>query len=150
MFDAINSVNVRGSFLVGREAARQWRLTDSPGQLIFTSSWVQGVSWPETAPYSASKAAVQSLARSFARELAPFGIRSNVVAPGIVRVGMAKRQWDSDPAYRARAERAVPMGYLQTPESVADAFLFMCSSLSRYMTGATLVVDGGCSLYPMS
>ena len=84
-----------------------------------------------------------------ARELAPKGIRVNAVAPGIVRVGMARRQWDTEPDYRRRAEKAIPLGALQTPESVADAMIFLCSDASDYMTGATLLVDGGCSLYPM-
>jgi NAD(P)-dependent dehydrogenase (short-subunit alcohol dehydrogenase family) len=87
--------------------------------------------------------------RGFARELAPRGIRANAIAPGIVAVGMAKRQWDTDPSYRARAGRAIPLGEMQRPESVAHAFLFLCSELASYMTGAVLLVDGGCSLYPM-
>lgn len=148
-FDELMAVNLRGSFLTAREASRRWRRGGRPGNLIFTTSWVQDVPWPEIAPYSASKAAIRSLMRSFARELAPHGIRCNALAPGIVGVGMAKRQWDTDPSYRARAERAIPLGGLQTPESVADAMLFLASPRSAYMTGATLLVDGGASLYPL-
>jgi NAD(P)-dependent dehydrogenase (short-subunit alcohol dehydrogenase family) len=62
---------------------------------------------------------------------------------------MGKRQWDTEPDYRRRAERAIPLGYLQPPESVADAILFLCSEASDYITGTTLLADGGCSLYPM-
>ena len=87
--------------------------------------------------------------RGFARELATDGVRANAIAPGIVGVGMAKRQWDTDPSYRARAQKAIPLGYMQPPESVANAFLFLCSDLASYMTGSVLLVDGGCSLYPM-
>jgi NAD(P)-dependent dehydrogenase (short-subunit alcohol dehydrogenase family) len=148
-FDRLMAVNVRSAFLVASAAARRWRDSQRGGSLIFTSSWVQSVPWPEITPYAASKAALHALARGFARELAPFGIRANVIAPGIVGVGMARRQWDSDPGYRRRAERAIPIGFLQPPETVADAFLFMCSPLSAYMTGSTLLVDGGCSLYPL-
>ena len=148
-FDTVMDVNVRGAFLLASATARRWRAAGRPGQLVFTTSWVQDVPWPGISPYSASKAAVVALMRGFARELAPHGIRSNAVAPGIVGSGMAKRQWDTDPAYRARARRAVPLGALQTPESVANAFLFLASDLSSYMTGSTLLVDGGCSLYPM-
>jgi NAD(P)-dependent dehydrogenase (short-subunit alcohol dehydrogenase family) len=84
-----------------------------------------------------------------ARELAVKGIGVNSVAPGIVGVGMAKRQWDNEPDYKRRAGKAIPLGNLQTPESVADAMIFLCSNDSDYMTGATLLVDGGCSLFPM-
>jgi NAD(P)-dependent dehydrogenase (short-subunit alcohol dehydrogenase family) len=148
-FDALFALNVRSSFIVAQEAARRWIDRGVGGQIIATTSWVQDVPWPEIAPYNASKAALKSLTRGFARELAPYGIRTNAIAPGIVGVGMAKRQWDTDPSYRARAEKAIPLGQMQPPESVAHAFLFLCSDLSSYMTGSVLLVDGGCSLYPM-
>jgi NAD(P)-dependent dehydrogenase (short-subunit alcohol dehydrogenase family) len=89
------------------------------------------------------------MARSFAREFAVDGIRANVLAPGIVGVGMARKQWIEERDYRLRARRAVPLGQLQDPQSVADALLFLCSPMSAYMTGSTLVVDGGASLYPL-
>jgi NAD(P)-dependent dehydrogenase (short-subunit alcohol dehydrogenase family) len=92
---------------------------------------------------------MNQLMRSFARELADKHIRANCVAPGIVSVGMAKRQWDTDPSYQARAKKAIPLGQMQSLDSVTDAFLFMCSPASVYMTGSILTVDGGCSLYPM-
>jgi len=97
-------------------------------------------------PYSASKAAVSSLMRSFACELAPYGIRANAVLPGIVSTGMARRQWDEDPDYRHRAEETIALGELQDPSSVADLFLFLCSDMASYMTGSALLVDGGCSI----
>ncbi|HWE61517.1 MAG TPA: SDR family oxidoreductase [Chloroflexota bacterium] len=148
-FDALLQLNLRGSFLVAQAAVQRWLAHGRAGQLIFTTSWVQDVPWPEIAPYNVSKAGMKALMRGFARELAPRGIRANAIAPGIVGVGMARRQWDSDPSYRARAGRAIPLGELQTPESVAHAFLFLCSPMAAYMTGAVLLVDGGCSLYPL-
>ena len=148
-FDALMAVNVRSPFVLAQAAARRWIEHGVAGQLIVTTSWVQDVPWPEITPYAASKAALKALMRGFAREMAPHGIRANAIAPGIVGVGMAKRQWDSDPGYRARAEKAIPLGQMQSPESVANAFLFLCSDLAAYMTGSVLLVDGGCSLYPM-
>ena len=149
MFDRIMNVNVRAAFLLARAASRRWIDAGTPGQLVFTTSWVQDVPWPDITPYNASKAALRSLARGFARELAPHQIRANAVAPGIVAAGMAQRQWDNEPDYRARAQRAIPLAHLQPPASVADAFLFLLSPLASYMTGSVLLVDGGCSLYPM-
>ena len=148
-FDTLMKVNLRAPFIVAQAASRRWTAQQIAGHLIFTTSWVQDVPWPEITPYTASKAGLKALMRGFARELAPHGIRANAVAPGIVAVGLAKRQWDTDPAYRARAQKAIPLGAMQPPETVAHAFLYLCSPMADYMTGAVMLVDGGCSLYPM-
>jgi len=148
-FNAVLRVNVVAAALTAQAAVREWKNSGASGNLVFVSSWVQDVPWPGIAPYSASKAALRSLARSFAREFAVDGIRANVLAPGIVGVGMARNQWNEEPDFRLRARRAVPLGQLQDPDSVADALVFLCSPMSSYMTGSTLVVDGGASLYPL-
>jgi NAD(P)-dependent dehydrogenase (short-subunit alcohol dehydrogenase family) len=148
-WDETMAVNVRTAFLLGQAAARAIIEDQIAGQLIFTTSRVADIPWPGIGAYNASKAAMKQLMRSFARELAEHGIRANAIAPGIVSVGMAKRQWDTDPTYRARAQKAIPLGHMQPLESVADAFVFLSSSAADYMTGSVLLVDGGCSLYPM-
>jgi NAD(P)-dependent dehydrogenase (short-subunit alcohol dehydrogenase family) len=148
-WDRIQSVNLKGAFLVAQAAARTMIAAGIEGKIVFTSSWVQDFPWPDITPYTVSKSGMKMLMRGMARELAEKGIRVNSVAPGIVGVGMAKDQWDTEPDYHRRAEKAIPLGVLQTPESVADAMLFLCSGASDYMTGTTLLVDGGCSLYPM-
>jgi NAD(P)-dependent dehydrogenase (short-subunit alcohol dehydrogenase family) len=145
-FYALFRANVMSAFVLAQGAAARWRATGSAGHLIFTSSWVQDYPWPGIAAYCACKAAVHALMRSFAKELSEFGIRANAVLPGIVGVGMGRRQWDEDPAYRRRAQSAIALGTLQDAESVADAFAFLCSPLASYMTGSSLTVDGGCSL----
>ena len=148
-FDALIDLNLRSAFVVAQAASRHWSDQGTPGHLIFTTSWVEDVPWPEITPYNVSKAGMKAMMRGFARELAPRGIRANAIAPGIVGVGMARRQWDTDPSYRARAQKAIPLGFMQPPETVANAFLFLCSEMASYMTGSVLLVDGGCSLYPM-
>ena len=148
-WDRILDLNLKAAFLVAQAAAKAMVGAGVKGKIIFTSSWVQDVPWPGITPYNVSKSGLKMLMRGMARELAANGIRVNSVAPGIVGVGMARRQWDTEPDYRRRAEKAIPLGALQTPESVADAMIFLCSDASDYMTGATLLVDGGCSLYPM-
>lgn len=148
-FDHLLNVNLRASFIVAQAAARRWIAAGRAGHLIFTSSWVQDVPWPEITPYTTSKSGMKALMRGLARELAAHNIRANAIAPGIVAVGLAKRQWDTEPSYRARAQKAIPLGYMQPPETVAHAFLFLCSRMADYMTGSVLLVDGGCSLYPM-
>jgi NAD(P)-dependent dehydrogenase (short-subunit alcohol dehydrogenase family) len=148
-WDRIMAVNVKSAFLLGQASARAMLGDGVKGHLIFTTSWVAETPWPDIGPYNTSKAAMNQLMRSFARELADKGIRANCIAPGIVGAGMAKRQWDTEPDYRARAQKAIPLGFMQPLESVADAFLFLCSPAASYMTGSVLLVDGGCSLYPM-
>ncbi len=140
-------VNLTGAFLAAQFAARRFVAESVPGLLLFTGSWVADVPWPEITAYVATKAALQMVARQAARELAVHRIRANVVAPGIVRAGLAKMQLDTEPQYAARAARVVPLGELQTPDQVADAFSFLCSAGAEYMTGSTLLVDGGASLY---
>ena len=148
-FDALLNLNLRSGFVVAQEASRRWNNTGIQGQLIFTTSWVQDVPWPEITSYTTSKAGLTAMMRGFAHELAPHKIRANAVVPGIVAVGLAKRQWDADPSYKARAQKAIPLGSMQPPEIVANAFLFLISRMVDYMTGSVLLVDGGCSLYPM-
>ena len=148
-WDETLALNLKGAFLVAQSAASVMVQQGIKGKIIFTSSWVQDVPWPEITPYTVSKSGMKMLMRGMARELAAKGIRVNAIAPGIVAVGMAKRQWETEPDYRRRAEKAIPLGFMQPPESVADALIFLCSDASDYMTGATLLIDGGCSLYPM-
>ena len=107
------------------------------------------VPWPGITPYAASKAGLVAACRGIAREYARFGIRANVISPGIVDVGMAAKQWREEPDYRARASRAIPLGRLQSPEEVAQGIAFLLSDRASYMTGSTLLIDGGASLYPM-
>jgi NAD(P)-dependent dehydrogenase (short-subunit alcohol dehydrogenase family) len=146
---AVFALNVERSFLTAQAAARWWIAHHSPGNLVFVGSWAADVAWPGIAPYAATKAALRSMTRSFARELATSSIRANILNPGIVQAGMALRQWDTEPDYRRRASRAIPLGYLQPVDSVASALVFLCSPMSSYMTGSTLQVDGGASLYPL-
>jgi NAD(P)-dependent dehydrogenase (short-subunit alcohol dehydrogenase family) len=140
-------VNLTGNFHLGQEAARLMVDRGEGGCIVFTGSWVQEVPWPEIAAYSASKAALGMLMRSMALELAPHGIRVNVIAPGIVAAGMAKEQMDHEPQYASRVANIIPLGRMQTPEDVARAAAFLCSGDAEYMTGATLLADGGCSLF---
>ena len=140
-------INLTGCFHLSQAAARLMVDRGRPGRIVFTGSWVQEVPWPEIAAYSASKAGLRMLARSMARELAPHRIRVNVIAPGIVNAGLARHQLETEPQYARRVANVIPLGELQTPEQVARATAFLCSPAADYMTGATLLVDGGCSLF---
>ena len=140
-------INLTGCFYLAQAAARLMVERGRPGRIIFTGSWVQEVPWPEIAAYSASKAGLRMLARSMARELAPHRILVNVIAPGIVYAGLAKHQMETEPQYARRIQHVIPLGELQSAEQVAKATAFLCSTAADYMTGAVLLVDGGCSLF---
>jgi NAD(P)-dependent dehydrogenase (short-subunit alcohol dehydrogenase family) len=140
-------VNLTGCFNVGQAAARLMVERGTRGKIIFTGSWVGEIPWPEISAYCVSKAGVRMLARSMARELAGRGIRVNVVAPGIVMAGMARRQYETDPDYARRASVVIPLGEFGTVEQVAKATAFLCSPDADYATGSVLLVDGGASLF---
>jgi NAD(P)-dependent dehydrogenase (short-subunit alcohol dehydrogenase family) len=140
-------VNVTGCFNIGQAAARLMVERETRGQIIFTGSWVGEIPWPEISAYTVSKAGVRMLARAMARELAGHGIRVNVVAPGIVMAGMARRQYETDPDYARRASVVIPLGEFGTAEQIAKATAFLCSPDADYMTGSVLLVDGGASLF---
>lgn len=141
------ATNLTGAFHTAQIAARRFVADGTAGLLLFTGSWVADVPWPEITAYVATKAGLQMVAKQAARELAVHGIRANVVAPGIVRAGLAKVQLDTEPQFAARAAHVVPLNVLQTPQQVAGAFSFLCSADAEYMTGSTLLVDGGASLH---
>ncbi len=146
-WDAHLATNLTGAFHTAQAAARRFVRDGTAGLLLFTSSWVAEIPWPEITAYTVSKAGLEMLARQAARELAVHGIRANLVAPGIVAAGMAKRQYETEPQYRARVDRVIPLGSLQSVASVAGAFSYLCSPDGDYLTGTTLLADGGASLH---
>jgi NAD(P)-dependent dehydrogenase (short-subunit alcohol dehydrogenase family) len=140
-------INLTGSFNVGQSAARQMVQRKIEGRIIFTSSWVGEIPWPEITPYTVSKAGVNMLVKQMARELAPYGIRVNAVAPGIVRAGLAGRQLREEPQYAARVAKVIPLGEPGSAIEVAQAVVYLASPQTAYMTGSILLLDGGCSLF---
>jgi len=147
--ESVIQLNLTSQINLSKRIVSNWVSQKSTGNIVFVSSWVDHVPWPGITPYSASKAGLVALCRGLAREYAKFGIRSNLIAPGIVDVGMAAKQWREEPDYQARAKRAIPLGRLQHPDEVAKGIAFLLSEDSSYMTGATLLMDGGASLYPL-
>jgi NAD(P)-dependent dehydrogenase (short-subunit alcohol dehydrogenase family) len=140
-------VNLTGSFNVGQAAALRMVAQKIQGRIIFTSSWVGEIPWPEITAYTVSKAGVNMLVKQMARELAIHGIRVNAVAPGIVRAGLAGKQLAEEPQYAARVAKVIPLGDPGTPVEIAQAVVYLASPQTAYMTGTILLLDGGCSLF---
>ena len=140
-------VNLTGVFLFCRAVARRMVGRNAGGSILITGSWVQEVPNVDNTGYCTSKAGAAMLARCMALELAAHGIRVNVVAPGIVNAGMAKRQIQVDPVFARKAVRGIPLERLQTGEQVAQAAVFLSSERAESITGVTLLVDGGLSLF---
>ena len=140
-------VNLTGVFLFCQAAARKMIARKAGGSIVITGSWVQDIPNVDNTGYCSSKAGVSMLARCMALELGELGIRVNVVAPGIVDAGMAKRQIQIDPAFARKATKGIPLGRLQTAEQVAQAAVFLSSEQAASVTGVTLLVDGGLSLF---
>ena len=140
-------VNLTGCFNVCQAAARKMVAANTQGRLILTSSWVGSIPWPEIGPYTVTKAGVNMLTRSMARELAQYGIRVNAIAPGIVKAGLAGRQLVEEPQYAARVAKVIPLGEPGTPVEIAQAVVYLVSPQTAYMTGTIMLLDGGCSLF---
>jgi len=153
-WNEVIGVNLTGQFLCAREAVREFRrrgvvdnVSAAAGKLVFMSSVHQEIPWAGHVNYASSKGGVMQLMRSIAQEVAPFGIRANGVAPGAVRTPINRAAWDTAEAYD-RLMTLVPYGRIGEPEDIAQAVSWLVSDAADYVTGATLFVDGGMSLYP--
>jgi len=144
-------VNLVGCAMLAQFAVRQMiqQTPDSAGirgKILFTSSWVGSFPSPGAIQYCVSKAGLDHLVRLSAQEYAAKGIRVNAIAPGILDAGLTRKAFEGDPTLRPKFLASVPVGEFGTAEQVADAFVFLCSRESNYVTGQILFVDGGCSL----
>lgn len=146
-FDKVLAVNLRGSFLCAQHAVRAWLGADRTGCILNVSSVHQVIPKPRFVGYSASKGGMQNLTDTFALEYAARGIRVNSIGPGAT-VTPINRAWIDDPAKRAMVEAHIPMRRAGGAEEMAAAAAFLCSDEAAYITGQTLFVDGGLTLYP--
>jgi len=145
-FDRVISVNLRGAFLCAREHIRQ-RLDDGqPGAIVNVSSVHQLIPKPKFLGYSVSKGGMQNLTRTLALEYAGSGIRVNGIGPGAT-VTPINRAWIDDPAKREMVTRHIPMGRAGEAEEMAAVTAFLLSDAAAYVTGQTIFVDGGLTLF---
>ncbi|WP_315834019.1 SDR family NAD(P)-dependent oxidoreductase [Bradyrhizobium prioriisuperbiae] len=143
-WDETFDVDLKGMIRVLRPALPPMKARKS-GTIVCISS-IMGIAygWDEHVHYSAAKAGVVGLIRGLAVELARSGIRVNGIAPGYIRTAqLLSEQHSLGPAAAQKAGEFIPMGRIGEPEDIADVVLFLASSAARYMTGQTVVVDGG-------
>lgn len=137
------TANLETMFFMSQAVAAEIRSQGTPGSIVSVSS----ISGMNTAPYhvayGTAKAAIVAATRTMAAELAADGIRVNAVAPGVTETAASATYVDADPE---RDQRAIAMGRRGTPEEQAGAILFLLSDLSSYITGQTILVDGGLNL----
>jgi 3-oxoacyl-[acyl-carrier protein] reductase len=145
------AVNLTGSFLTAQRAARimlknRRRSHGRRGTILLTGSWVQDMPFPNGTSYCSSKAGQQMMAKVIAQELAPDGINVALVAPGMVYAGLTKRIYDENKKFAELVDKLVPIGRMSSAEEIAGSFLFLASDDGAYITGTSLLVDGGATL----
>lgn len=139
-WDDVIETNLRGTFLMSREAARRMVAHGIHGHIVNIASGAYKSARRGASHYCASKAAIVMFSRVLAQELAEQGVHVNVVSPGLIDVG---RRGDVNPTYRSTLLTNIPWGRMGRPSEIADAVLFMSSPRAEYITGTVLDVDGG-------
>jgi glucose 1-dehydrogenase len=153
-WNKVIGVNLTGQFLTTRQAVREFRsrgidtsLSVALGKIICMSSVHQEIPWAGHVNYAASKGGIMMMMQSIAQEVAPHRIRVNSVAPGAIRTPINKSAWSTPEAY-AELMKLVPYQRIGEPDDIARAITWLASDAADYVTGATLYVDGGMTLYP--
>jgi glucose 1-dehydrogenase len=146
-WERVISVNLTGTFLCTREAARIMRADDAKGAIVMISSVHEVIPWEQFGHYCASKGGMKLFAQSIAKELAPHGIRVVSVAPGAVATPINQKVLD-DPEERRKVEAEIPLGRWGEVSDVARTVAWVASDQAQYVVGATIFVDGGMTLYP--
>jgi glucose 1-dehydrogenase len=146
-WERVLAVNLTGSFLCAREAARGLIAAGAPGAIVNVSSVHEVIPWPRFAHYCASKGGMKLFSESIARELAPYRVRVVSVAPGAILTPI-NQDLIEEPEKRRQVLEQIPWGRFGEPEEIAAAIAWLGSDEAEYVTGTTLFVDGGMTLYP--
>jgi glucose 1-dehydrogenase len=153
-WNTVISINLTGQFLCAREAVREFlrrgvvaRVSRAAGKIICMSSVHEVIPWGGHVNYATSKGGILQLMKSMAQELAPKKIRVNSIGPGAIKTPINRAAWET-PEAEATLLTLIPDGRVGLPEDIARAAVWLASDQSDYVTGQTLFVDGGMTLYP--
>jgi glucose 1-dehydrogenase len=153
-WNRVMSVNLTGQFLCAREAVREFKrrgvvpeVSCAAGKIICMSSVHDVIPWAGHVNYAASKGGVMLMMKSIAQEVAPFRIRVNSISPGAIRTPINMEAWSTPAAYNDLM-KLVPYKRIGEPADIGRAAIWLASDDADYVTGATIYVDGGMTLYP--
>jgi len=141
-WDRVIDVNLKGVFL-GMRAQIPAMLEDGGGSIVNTASIAGVVGFPGLSPYVASKHGVIGLTKTAALEYGRDGVRINAICPGVIETPMVQRSQEETPEQMEQVTAATPMGRLGQPEEIGDAAVWLCSDDASFVTGESLVIDGG-------
>jgi glucose 1-dehydrogenase len=145
-FDKVLAVNLRGAFLCARESIKRFVDSETAGSIINVSSVHQMIPKPNYLGYSVSKGGMMNLTRTLALEFAGRGIRVNGIGPGAT-ITPINRAWVDDPVKAEMVTRHIPMLRAGTADEMAGVACFLASDDAAYITGQTIFVDGGLTLF---
>jgi 2-deoxy-D-gluconate 3-dehydrogenase len=140
-WDRLFDVDLK-SFLLCAQAAGRHMIERRKGNIINLGTQWALKTGPGMGPYGVAKAGVIHLTRALARELSPYNIRANTIAPGMVKTDFSKAVW-SDPQVLAQLEAAIPLGRAAEADDLVGTALFLASPASAYITGNIIIADGG-------
>jgi glucose 1-dehydrogenase len=153
-WNRVISINLTGQFLCAREAVREFKrrgvvkdVSCAAGKIICISSVHEIIPWAGHVNYAASKGGVMLMMKSIAQEMAPYRIRVNSIAPGAIRTPINRPAWETPEAY-AELLKLIPYQRIGEPEDIGRAAVWLASDYADYVTGISLVIDGGMTLYP--
>ena len=153
-WNMVLGVNLTGQFLCAREAVREFKrrgvvkeVSNAAGKIICISSVHEVIPWAGHVNYAASKGGIMMMMKSIAQEVAPYRIRVNSVAPGAIRTPINRAAWETPEAMQGLLT-LIPYNRIGEPEDVGRVVTWLASDQADYITGATLFVDGGMTLYP--
>jgi glucose 1-dehydrogenase len=153
-WNTVIGVNLTGQFLCAREAVKEFKrrgvvkeVSCAAGKIICMSSVHEVIPWAGHVNYATSKGGIELMMKSIAQEVAPYRIRVNSIGPGAIRTPINTSAWSTPEAYNDLM-KLIPYNRIGEPEDIGRVAVWLASDAADYVTGTTLFVDGGMTLYP--